>query len=441
MMHLSDKTFNTILTCFLVLLGSSFIFRIPATWFIILFCLFNLFFFKKLQYNKQLLIPGLVIAIPFLLEILFFWNNQKPLTGIKTLEKSLSLLVFPLFILAHHNRINMKRILPYYSLSTTAVVFLMLLRFIIKFPHLVQKYLEGRDLWESGYKFAWSFGIHAPALNMHLSFASIVNLYFLFESIKRQKANATKAVFFLGFIVSFFLILIVNTRMALFDVLVGYALISFSEMALKYSVKKIVTTSTILLVALSGVFVIYFKNNAYMREKYTKVTFAHIDKIGKLDEIENPEKEVFSALVTRITIWQLTTELALKNLPFGTGSADAKPELFKYYREKHQHFLSKYNFPVHNQYLDFFLRYGVFGLLGVFLFIGNFIYLGLRTNNTIIICFFIVFFTSNLMDDYLVRFDGITFSAFWGSIFSVYYLQKINRDKISLLQPRPINSH
>jgi hypothetical protein len=37
-----------------------------------------------------------------------------------------------------------------------------------------------------------------------------------------------------------------------------------------------------------------------MKEKYSTVTFAYMDKVGKLDEIENPEAKVFNSFVTRV---------------------------------------------------------------------------------------------------------------------------------------------
>ena len=43
------------------------------------------------------------------------------------------------------------------------------------------KYLKGIELWEMGYVFSKTIGIHAPALNMHLAFVSIINLYFLLK--------------------------------------------------------------------------------------------------------------------------------------------------------------------------------------------------------------------------------------------------------------------
>ena len=165
-----------------------------------------------------------------------------------------------------------------------------------------------------------------------------------------------------------------------------------------------------------------------MVEKYTKVTFGHMDKIGRLDEIKDPQIHVFNSLVTRISIWKSSLELSKNHLLFGFGASDNKKELISYYKKTNQKFLAKYEFPVHNQILDFLLKYGIFGVITFFIYIGNIFFLGLKLKNEIVFSFFIIFFISNLTDDFLIRFDGIVFSGLWISIFSCMLLKKTYND-------------
>lgn len=362
---------------------------------------------------------------PFLLEILFFWNNDSIKLGFKSLEKSTSLLIFPLFILGNFNRIKIFKIFRYYSVITTLIMLFFFIRFIFVFPEYIDKYINGIDLWEMGYVFANSIGIHAPALNMHLAFVSIICLYFVFHDLKTVKNWYIITVGFIIFLLSFFFILLVNTRMALFDAFVGYILVFFFEIYRKYNFKIAITTFSAAALLLTGVLYLFVQNNPYMKQKYSSVTFAHMDKIGKLDEVKDPHIHVFNALVTRVSIWKSAWELAVQELPFGVGSADGKPELVNYFKKTNQKFLAKYEFPTHNQYLDFLLKYGYLGILIVLLYIGFIGYIGYKTQSAIIIAFFILFFTSNLTDDFLIRFDGIAFSGFWISIFASYKLQKL----------------
>lgn len=423
-MNLSEKNFNKIFHVFVCLIAIAMIFRKPCSLLIILFAVFNLVFIRKLKFTKTSLILIACIASPILLELLFFWNNDSFTKGLKAIEKSTSLLLFPIFIIGNYQRIKFLRIIEVYSTATTILMSLLFIRFNVIYPELMNKYRNGIDLWEMGYQFADSIGIHAPALNMHLAFVSVCALFFVFYSIKNQEKRSFKIIRLIVFLLSFFFVLFVNTRIALVNVLAGFAIVSFLEFKSKINVKNTAIISVTALILLGSVLFFFVQKNPYMKEKYSKVTFAYMDKVGKLDEIDHPEIKVFNSFVTRLSIWKSAWELSEKNLPFGVGASDGKTELVKYYKETNQHFLAKFEFPTHNQFLDFLLKFGILGPLVVFLYIFTIGYLGYSLKNAIILSFFMIFFTSNLTDDFLLRFDGIAFSGLWFSIFAGYWLQQ-----------------
>lgn len=429
-MTISEKYFNKIFSFFLVAIACTLIFRKPCTWLIFTFAIFNIFYFKKTQWSKKALVLAGIIASPFLLELVFFWNNDSLVQGIKSIEKSTALVLFPLFILGNYQRISFSKLLGYYVNGTTLVMIVFTLRFVFVFPEYVTKYWHGVHLWEMGYVFANSIGIHAPALNMHLAFVSIAALYLLLQSCQMRKDKSVVFLTFIVFACSFFNVLLVNTRMALFNVLVGYLFVVFSFFLAHFNLKKMMLYGLCIGGVIAGIFILFVQKNPYMKEKYSSVTFAYMDKVGKLDEIDHPEIKVFNSLVTRVSIWKSAWELSLQHLPFGVGSSDGKPELVKYFKQTHQHFLAKYAFPTHNQFLDFLLKFGVLGPLVVLLYIGTIGYLGIDLKNALTFSFFFLFFTSNLTDDFLLRFDGITFSGFWFSIFGSLWLQQKSNVRI-----------
>ncbi|WP_343705097.1 O-antigen ligase family protein [Flavobacterium sp.] len=363
------------------------------------------------------------IASPVILELLLFWNNDSLAKGLKALEKSTSLVIFPLFIIGNFQRINFLKLVQTYVFGTTLILLFFFIRFNVLYPDLMHKYLNGIHLWEMGYQFGNSVGIHAPALNMHLAFVTVSAFYFVIKSFKDHEESKFKVIRIIVFIFSFFFVLFVNTRMALVNVFIGFLIVLFY--AVKQSnFKKIALKGLPLLVLLIAVLFLFVQKDPYMKEKYSSVSFAYMDKVGKLDEIDHPEVKVFNSLVTRVSIWKSAWELSLKNLPFGVGASDGKNELNKYYAATNQKFLTKYEFPTHNQFLDFLLKFGILGPLVVLFYISIIGYLGFDLKNPIIISFFVIFFTSNLMDDFLLRFDGIAFSGFWLSIFSSYWMQQ-----------------
>jgi O-Antigen ligase len=432
-MTISEKHFNKIFSFFLVAIACTLIFRKPCTWLIFAFALFNMLYFKKMQWSKKALILASIIASPFLLELVLFWNNDSLAQGIKSIEKTTALVLFPLFILGNYQRISFLKLLRFYVNSTTLLMIIFLLRFVFVFPEYVTKYWHGVHLWEMGYVFANSIGIHAPALNMHLAFVSIAALYLLLQSWQMRKDKSVVFLTFIVFACSFFFVLLVNTRMALFNVLAGYLFVVFSFFLAHFNLKKMVLFGLCIGGIIAGIFILFVQKNPYMKEKYSSVTFAYMDKVGKLDEIDHPEIKVFNSLVTRVSIWKSAWDLSLQHLPFGVGASDGKPALVNYFKQTHQHFLAKYAFPTHNQFLDFLLKFGVLGPLVVLLYIGTIGYLGIDLKNALVLSFFFLFFTSNLTDDFLLRFDGITFSGFWFSIFGSLWLQQ--KSNVRILSP------
>ena len=205
-MTISEKNFNKIFNGFLAVLAIAMIFRKPCSLLIIVFAVFNLLFIKKTNYTKQSLILIALITSPLLLEIVMFWNNDSFLKGLKSLEKYSSLLVFSLFILGNYQRIRFFKILRFYSMVTTMILFFFFIRFVVYYPELMNKYLNGIDLWEMGYAFSNSIGIHAPALNMHLAFVSICSLYFVFEAFRTSDKRYSDGliVLFLCYLFSLF---------------------------------------------------------------------------------------------------------------------------------------------------------------------------------------------------------------------------------------------
>ena len=312
----------------------------------------------------------LIISIPLLLEILFFWNNDELYLGLKSLEKTISLLLFPIFIIGNQKNIKFYQLLKAYSVATTSILILFLMRYYLVYHEFFLSFYYGMNMWQMGYHFANTIGIHAPALNMHLAFVSICNLYFAILNLKTSKHLFLKIIQILLFVISFIFILIVNTRIALLVCCIGYFLVFIFYFLNNKNILELIKTSSIFIFITSIILIVFIKNNHFMEQKYNRMIFDKFEMIGQLDKIQRPEVEIYSSLVTRLTIWKSTIDLAKYHLLYGVGSSDSKKELFKFYKKTNQKFLSKYQLPVHNQYLDYLLKFGILGTLGVFVYIG-----------------------------------------------------------------------
>jgi O-antigen ligase len=149
--------------------------------------------------------------------------------------------------------------------------------------------------------------------------------------------------------------------------------------------------------------------------------------IGKLDQIAQPEEKIYNSLVTRLTVWSVVLDMSTKKPMTGYGYTNCYALLFKEYRDSNQHFLLKYKFNVHNQFLDYLLKFGYLGAILLIIFFANKFYIALKTRSAVFLYFCILFLAANLFDDLLRVYDGIAFGAFWTSVFIKNFLELRNK--------------
>ena len=426
-MIISEKNHYKILNFFLIVIASLMIFRVPCTVAIILFVVYNLFNLKKIESSKLYLNLVFLISFPLILNIIFLWSNTSFYEGIKATEKYLALFFLPILIIGNYKYIIMNSLLKTYAIVFSFILIFLLIRYIVFFPEFFDKYWKGIHLWEIGYSFANSFKNHAPALNMHISFAVVYVFYLILISLTSAERKMKLILFyFLLFIILFFFLLFVNTRLALLNTFIGFGIVVVYLFYMDIKKTKLLYIVLSISVIIGVISTVYISKNPYMIKKYTKDTFSNMDKIGRLDEIDNARAVAYNSLVMRLSILKSATELGLREPILGYGAADSKTELYEYYKETGQYLLYKNQLPVHNQIIDFFLKFGIFGIIVFGFYIWNIYRIGFFLKNPIIISFFVIFFISNMTDDFLIRFDGIVYSGFWISIFASEFMKKHN---------------
>lgn len=416
-----DFVFNILI----LLIGATFFIRKLSTVLIIVFIVFCVFFKRKIQFTKEATLLLCCISSLFFVEFLFLWTSSDLTIALKSLEKYLSLLLFPIFILGNYRVLRFHFLVENYAKIVFLLITFYLLRFIVLEPEKVEVYMSGNLLWEAGYVIAESFGNHAPNVNLHLSFASSILLYYFIYNYAKRK-TVFNILYFLMIVGISCCVFIINTRIALFLMFLGYLCIIssfFIRTKYKSSKFKIIVIISFLALLTSTFFVI--TEVPYFKEKYTTVTFGHLNKIGKLDEIEQPESEVYNSVALRLSVWKSACEVIKEQhaVLYGVGASDVDPLLFEHYEKTNQHFLLKYKLGIHNQYIEILLKFGILGLIALLSYIGLAGYLSFKLKNVLLLVFFLNLFISNMFDGFLSLFMGIVYSGWFLSIFSAYYLQ------------------
>ena len=119
---------------------------------------------------------------------------------------------------------------------------------------------------------------------------------------------------------------------------------------------------------------------------------------------------------SRLEIWKSGKTVLLKNLFVGVGTGDVKDELIKQYKKVNFLHGVEHENNCHNQYLQFFILFGIGGGL---LFLISFIYptlVSIRQHNVLYI-YFIFFISINmLVESMLESKAGVEFYAIFNAI-------------------------
>ena len=404
------------------LYASTIIFNEFSKFFLWFFGIIFLMFYSKVHIHRSKVI--LAFIIPVALHVLFFWNNESLIQSIKQLEKFTVFLVFPLIFIYQSRSINIRKILAYYSLIFSTILFLFFIYYLCVNFIDFKGYILGKDVWKMGYAFSNFLGTHAPRFNMHVTFLSFVNLYLVMNTALGKNKDSSLFVRVASLGSSLFVMLIINTRIAIAVFAVG----SISYVAYTFFVKRLAAKKIFLISAILGIIsIIFLLTFPYTLEKFQKKTFNQMDMIGKLDLIDQPEEKIYNSLVTRLTVWSVVIDMSIKKPITGYGYTNCYVLLFKEYKNSNQRFLLKYKFKVHNQFLDYLLKFGYLGALLLIIFFANKFFIAFKTRSAVFLYFCVLFLAANLFDDLLRIYDGIAFCAFWTSVFIKNYLELRNK--------------
>ena len=185
--NITDQKYIKVYENLLGILAAVLVFMEIGSIGILLFVMFNVFFYKRLKWGYKSFKFIAIIAIPFILNVLFIWNNDSLYEAIKHGEKYISLLVFPVLIIGQSVYISIDRVLKIYTAIFTIILILAFGIHVFLNLELMKMYLSGVMVWQMGYKFALSLDSHAPALNMHVAFLVVSNYYLMLSSIFKMK--------------------------------------------------------------------------------------------------------------------------------------------------------------------------------------------------------------------------------------------------------------
>jgi heme/copper-type cytochrome/quinol oxidase subunit 2 len=154
-----------------------------------------------------------------------------------------------------------------------------------------------------------------------------------------------------------------------------------------------------------------YKNQQGLALRFHKLMFGwHIYSVtGKVTGL---------SFFQRILYWDVAAEIIDQNLWLGTGTGDVKAAFKDMHRKMNPELDKRYWSKSHNQFLTFFVSFGILGFLYfISLFAAAFRALKF---NYLALAFLVIAFVSCLSEDTLETQAGVTFFSFFFALFSTF---------------------
>jgi O-antigen ligase len=356
---------------------------------------------KRLLKNK---VAILTLSI-YLLHLIGLIYTQNFKYASLDLEIKLPLFIIPFVIFSERKLTseNLNYVFKFYTIGNLAALF-----FCIVFA-LVRLYLT-KSQTVLFYNELSRF-MHPSYFSLYIGF----NCVFIFNKIAQlnpQDIKYKSQLFQNLAIVSFFVIgiLILSSKAGI--LISGITLIFFAIKELFY--KKLILTFFLssIFIVLFGIISI-FKNDILALSRFE-------DAQKELSSKTNAISETTGSSSSRLLIWQSSKSVLIKNLAFGVGTGDIKDELIKQYKKVNfLHGVENQN-NCHNQYLQFFILFGIIGGLLFLVSLVYPIYISIKNNNTIYLYFIFLIAVNMLVESMLESKAGVEFFALFNAILLNY---------------------
>jgi hypothetical protein len=139
--------------------------------------------------------------------------------------------------------------------------------------------------------------------------------------------------------------------------------------------------------------------------------------LWQIDVYRRGENPSGHSVTQRILYLQAGLGIIRQNFWFGTGTGDVADSFSKYYDETGSKLDKRWQLRAHNQYVTFFLTFGIFGFLWIMLSLIYPVFLEKKWKDYFFVMFFIIGFLSMLNEDTLETHIGNSFFSFFYALF------------------------
>lgn len=345
----------------------------------------------------------LVLLIPFVFSLIALYYSTDIQSGIFSLQKNLSFVVFPLIFLLNpsisESRFNkILQVFVHLIFIISIICFFNSVRLIVEHGGIIDqaRLLDREYYFYTNTSLSGAIGMNPIYLSMYVNFALFIQIYFFF---KEPPTGIQLGCFFIMTIFLFLLSSLINVF--IFIVLLLYLLIN-KKVFNKLSRKQLLYISLIFLIC--SLFLSRPLLNRIQNSNYFEY------------EMEQGHIGYWNGVTLRMAIWESSLERILDNWIIGYGTGSEQIALNSAYDSKNFKIGQLLSYNAHNQWLAYSLRFGVIMTIFVFFSILYFP-IKMRGSRNYLLYLFIVIILLNSMTEVIFSTQkGIVFFSFFYSL-------------------------
>ncbi|OFY18241.1 MAG: hypothetical protein A2W98_08055 [Bacteroidetes bacterium GWF2_33_38] len=373
------------------------LFKLLSTYFVAAWII--LFFLQKEnlhQIRNVFKNEGLILSIIFFfIHLIWLISTQNMKSGLFDIQVKLSLLVFPFLattVSFNKNQLNRNFVFLFFIFGNFIAQLVSIANV------LYEKYILGNEV--SFFYNDISLFLHPSYSALYIIISIILGIY-LFTTINRRLVKFFLIIYILSSVIFVFLLSSKSGILSLFVIMfIGIALL-FAKLNIKKWI-KFTTIFTICLLLVSSFFI-----NSRLKHSMS-VLKENITNNFLL----NPNKYSDSN-ADRIYIWKSSIELIEQNWLSGVGTGDVKDELLNQYQKNNLTDAYNKKLNAHNQYLETFIGFGLFGFLILFSLFVIPLFYAIKKSNYVLTSFLIIVAFNFLFESMLNTQAGVVFFAFF----------------------------
>jgi len=358
---------------------------------------FTRVFDKKsiLPKKNQLFFAGFFLLFP--LGLLFTDNIDY---GLKILERNLVWVLIPLVIplgLSIRKKVLFQAF-KVFSLTVHLLVFTLVVIAIWNYSSTNDPLVFYYDNLTSIIKF------HPVYLAVYLLFGMLIFV----ESWRKKELNVSVYWVVLIVLVDFILLVLLSSKTVLISFIFVLLILVFRELK---SPRKI--GLSIVGLILLGIFVMQFS------ETKKRINDSLFSSWELLDKETFKYNDPFTGITLRLITWKFVMKkyIAEENIVVGVGTGDDRDYINAVYKDRNMDAAGYLDFNLHNQYLEYFLKFGLIGLLYFLTILFLSFRKAIKEKNKLYFSFLLIFCLFSLTESNLEVQRGIVFFVLINSIF------------------------